>query len=248
MKVKTVFTKLRELLKDYTPERVSSITGAPADQIERIAIEIATNGPVHFVYGASNYQWYNGDLKGRAIALVAVLIGNLGKSGAGISTLAGQYKIRSDVSKWWFPKEGKLNWVPYLHFLQGKGRDTPLGKFPKSGIKAMISGWGNPFDQHNIANILKDRASSGEIEFILSLDFQMTTTAMWADVVLPVPTWYEKYDLTATILHPYLQMQHQQSSPSSRAKQSCGLHESLQRDSTSPRITSSLNLTRTRQR
>ena len=71
----------------------------------------------------------------------------------------------------------------------------------------MVGGWGNPFDQHNMSNRLKERATSGELEFILTTDFQMTTSCLWSDVVLPAPSWYEKHDLTATILHPYLQLQ-----------------------------------------
>ena len=35
----------------------------------------------------------------------------------------------------------------------------------------------------------------------------MTDTANWADIVLPATTWYEKTDLTATPLHPFLQIQ-----------------------------------------
>jgi len=202
VKVKTVFTKLKELLKDYTLDKVSAITGAPAEQIERIAVEAATNGPLHLVYGASNYQWYNGDLKGRALSLLPVLTGSIGQSGGGISTLAGQYRIRFNLKKWWFPPGGKLNWVPYLYFLQGKGK-----RYPKNGIKAMVGGWGNPFDQHNMANRLKDRTASGDIEFVVTFDFSMTTSCQWSDVVFPATSWYENYELTATILHPYLQLQ-----------------------------------------
>lgn len=203
VKVRTIFTELKEMIdEDYTLEKVSEITGIPAEQIERIAVEAATNKPLHIVYGASNYQWYNGDLKGRALALLIMLTGNLGKSGTGISTLAGQYRIRFNIGKWWAPSGSKLNWVPYLYFLQGGGK-----KYPKHGIKAMIGAWGNPFDQHNMGNKLKDLASSGEMEFIVTSDFQMTTSCMWSDVILPATTWYEKYDLTATPLHPYLQLQ-----------------------------------------
>ncbi|HZD03635.1 MAG TPA: molybdopterin-dependent oxidoreductase, partial [Longimicrobiales bacterium] len=200
--VTTVFRRLREHLADYGPERVSELTGAPASQIERIAVEVATRGPLHVVYGASDYQWYHGDLKGRAIALLPVLTGNLGRSGAGLSTLAGQYRIRFPLGAWWTPEGSSLNWVPYLHFLQGRGP-----RYPENGIRAMVGGWGNPFDQHNMANVLKERGTNGELEFILTTDFQMTTSAQWSDVVLPAPTWYEKVDLTATILHPYLQLQ-----------------------------------------
>ncbi len=202
VEVTTVFNELREVMKDYSLEKVSAITEVPAKQIERIAIEAAKNTPVHVIYGASNYQWYNGDLKGRALALIPVLTGSIGVSGGGISTYAGQYRIRFDLSQWWFPKQGKLNWVPYLHFLQGEGK-----RYPKKGIKAMIGGWGNPFDQHNMANRLKDRTASGDIEFVVTFDFQMTTSCQWSDVIFPATSWYENYELTATILHPYLQLQ-----------------------------------------
>ena len=202
IKVETVLTALRKTLVDYDLDQVAAITGLDPAQIERVTLDTATNTPVHVIYGASNYQWYNGDLKGRALSLLPVLTGSIGKSGAGISTYAGQYRIRFDLASWWFPEGSKLNWVPYLHFLQGEGP-----RYPKNGIKAMIGGWGNPFDQHNMSNRLKERATSGELEFILTTDFQMSTSCVWSDVVLPVPSWYEKHDLTATILHPYLQLQ-----------------------------------------
>lgn len=202
IKVETVLTALRKTLVEYDLEQVAAITGLDPAQIERVTLDTSANTPVHVIYGASNYQWYNGDLKGRALSLLPVLTGSIGKSGAGISTYAGQYRIRFDLASWWFPEGSKLNWVPYLHFLQGEGP-----RYPKNGIKAMIGGWGNPFDQHNMSNRLKERATSGELEFILTTDFQMSTSCMWSDVVLPVPSWYEKHDLTATILHPYLQLQ-----------------------------------------
>jgi len=198
----TVFSELRETLKEYTLDKVSAITDAPAEQIERVAIEAAKNKPLHVIYGASNYQWYNGDLKGRALALLPVLTGSIGQSGGGMSSYAGQYRIRFNLKEWWFPNGGKLNWVPYLYFLEGKGK-----RYPKKGIKAMVGGWGNPFDQHNMANRLKDRTTSGDIEFVATFDFSMTTSCQWSDVVFPATSWYENYELTATILHPYLQLQ-----------------------------------------
>jgi len=202
VQVRTVFNELRDVLNEYSLDKVSTICDVPAEQIERIAIEAATNKPLHVIYGASNYQWYNGDLKGRALALLPVLTGSIGQSGGGISTYAGQYRIRFNLSEWWLPKEGKLNWVPYLYFLQGGGIN-----YPKNGIKAMVGGWGNPFDQHNMANRLKERSSSGDIEFVVTFDFQMTTSCQWSDVVFPATSWYENYEMAATILHPYLQIQ-----------------------------------------
>ena len=45
------------------------------------------------------------------------------------------------------------------------------------------------------------------LDLIVVVDHQMTETVRWADVVLPATTWYEKTDLTATPLHPFLQLQ-----------------------------------------
>ncbi len=178
VRVRSVFSRLREmLLRDYTPERAAAVTGVPAATIVRVARELASTRPLHVIYGASNYQWYHGDLKGRAISLLPVLTGNLGRSGAGLSTLAGQYRIPFDVSAWWFPDRGELNWVPYLHFLQGGGP-----RYPDRGIRAMVGGWGNPFDQHNLADSLRRKAREGELDFILTLDFQLTTSCAWSDV------------------------------------------------------------------
>ena len=202
VRAQTVFSALRELLAEYPLERVAAITEVPAAQIERVAVEAAANPPVHVIFGASNYQWYHGDLKGRAVALIPVLTGSIGKSGGGISTYAGQYRIRFDLTEWWSVPGGRLNWVPYLYFLQGKGP-----RYPARGIKAMVGGWGNPFDQHNMANRLRERAASGDIEFVATFDFQMTTSCQWSDVVFPATSWYENWELTATILHPYLQLQ-----------------------------------------
>jgi anaerobic selenocysteine-containing dehydrogenase len=83
-------------------------------------------------------------------------------------------------------------------------RETP---YPKNDVKAFVFGWNNPFDQHNMSNRLKEMATNNELDFILAIDFQQTTSTKWADVVLPGVAWYEKWELTATILHPYVQLQ-----------------------------------------
>ncbi len=222
VKVKPVFQMVKELVtKEYTPEKVAEIITPPgrdraeyAEMIRRIAREMATTKPLHIVYGASNYQWFHGDLKGRALALIVALTGNIGKPGAGISTYAGQFKIRWPLGMWWLFKGRKPNWVTYLLWMNKEyrqseefkkyNRETP---YPKNDVKAFVFGWNNPFDQHNMANRLREMAKSGELEFILAIDFQATTSTKWADVVLPGVAWYEKWELTATILHPYVQMQ-----------------------------------------
>lgn len=222
VKTKPVFQLIKEeILNNYSPEKVAKIivpfperVKEYEEMIKRIGKEIGIIKPLHIIYGASNYQWYHGDLKGRAYALLVTLTGNLGKSGAGISTYAGQYRVRWPLGAWWQFKEKPLKWTNFLLWLNKEFRESKEFKkynkeipYPTNGIKALVFGWGNPFDQHNLANRLKEMASSGELELIINLDFQMTTSVAWSDVILPGVTWYEKYDLTATVLHPYVQLQ-----------------------------------------
>ncbi|MFE0175889.1 nitrate reductase subunit alpha [Streptomyces sp. NPDC059002] len=50
----------------------------------------------------------------------------------------------------------------------------------------------------------RDRAPRGKLDLLLALDFRMTSTTLFADLVLPAATWYEKHDLSSTDMHPYV--------------------------------------------
>ncbi|MHA6783333.1 nitrate reductase subunit alpha [Pseudonocardia saturnea] len=49
-----------------------------------------------------------------------------------------------------------------------------------------------------------DEAPTGKLDLLLSLDFRMTSTTLFSDVVLPAATWYEKHDLSTTDMHPFV--------------------------------------------
>lgn len=44
----------------------------------------------------------------------------------------------------------------------------------------------------------------GKLDLLVSLDFRMTATPLYSDIVLPAATWYEKYDLSSTDMHPFI--------------------------------------------
>ena len=203
------FHLLREMLSEYTPEKVQEMSDMPASEIERLAREIATVKPLHIMYGASNYQWYHGDLKGRAMALLCALTGNYGHLGDGMSTYAGQYKLKySSTGQWWsVPDEPdrKSAGFSFCYMLRGK-TETMTCPYPEHGIKAWLIYCCNPFDQHNISNILREQVQSGQLELVVNFDFQRTTTSKWAHVNLPGVSWYEKEEMVSTPCHPYIQM------------------------------------------
>ncbi|MFE3451230.1 nitrate reductase subunit alpha [Nonomuraea sp. NPDC059194] len=47
-------------------------------------------------------------------------------------------------------------------------------------------------------------AARGKLDLLLSLDFRMTSTTLFSDIVLPAATWYEKHDLSSTDMHPFV--------------------------------------------
>jgi nitrate reductase / nitrite oxidoreductase, alpha subunit len=50
----------------------------------------------------------------------------------------------------------------------------------------------------------REEAADGKLDLLTTLDFRMTSNALFSDVVLPAATWYEKYDLSSTDLHPFV--------------------------------------------
>ena len=47
-------------------------------------------------------------------------------------------------------------------------------------------------------------AQEGKLDLLVTLDFRMSTTCMYSDVVLPTATWYEKNDLNTSDMHPFI--------------------------------------------
>jgi nitrate reductase / nitrite oxidoreductase, alpha subunit len=50
----------------------------------------------------------------------------------------------------------------------------------------------------------RDQAAVGKLDLLVNIDFRMTSTGIYADVVLPAATWYEKHDLSSTDMHPFV--------------------------------------------
>ena len=50
----------------------------------------------------------------------------------------------------------------------------------------------------------RDEAPRGKLDLLVNVDFRMTTTGLYSDVVLPAATWYEKHDLSMTDMHPFV--------------------------------------------
>ncbi len=52
--------------------------------------------------------------------------------------------------------------------------------------------------------IWRDKAAQGKLDLLVTLDFRMSTTCLYSDIVLPSATWYEKDDLNTSDMHPFI--------------------------------------------
>ncbi|KXG43859.1 nitrate reductase subunit alpha [Tepidibacillus decaturensis] len=50
----------------------------------------------------------------------------------------------------------------------------------------------------------REQAPEGKLDLLVNLEFRMSGTAMYSDIVLPVATWYEKHDISSTDMHPFV--------------------------------------------
>ncbi|BEO71420.1 nitrate reductase subunit alpha [Serratia marcescens] len=49
-----------------------------------------------------------------------------------------------------------------------------------------------------------EQGGEGKLDLVVTLDFRMSSTCLYSDVVLPTATWYEKDDMNTSDMHPFI--------------------------------------------
>ncbi|CAK9885799.1 MAG: Respiratory nitrate reductase 1 alpha chain [Candidatus Erwinia impunctatus] len=50
----------------------------------------------------------------------------------------------------------------------------------------------------------QDKPAEGKLDLVVTLDFRMSSTCLYSDIVLPTATWYEKDDMNTSDMHPFI--------------------------------------------
>lgn len=94
-------------------------------------------------------------------------------------------------------------WRSNLLGSSGKGHEYFLKHF--LGTKHGVQGKDLGEMGHEKPNEVVWRDSvEGKLDLLVTLDFRMSTTCMYSDIVLPTATWYEKNDLNTSDMHPFI--------------------------------------------
>lgn len=50
----------------------------------------------------------------------------------------------------------------------------------------------------------QDNGAEGKLDLVVTLDFRMSSTCLYSDIILPTATWYEKDDMNTSDMHPFI--------------------------------------------
>lgn len=67
----------------------------------------------------------------------------------------------------------------------------------------------------------------GKLDLLVDLEFRMSGTALYSDIILPTATWYEKTDISSTDMHPYVHPFNPAISPPWEAKSDWDIFKAL---------------------
>lgn len=210
------FDELARIVADYPPDRVERVTGVPAAQLEKAAEMIGTSQGLVSTVLQGVYQSNQATAAGCQVNNVNLILGRIGRPGAGILQMNGQptaqntretgadgdlpgfrnwanpEHIRELAAVWNVEPDIIPHWSPPTHALQ-IFRHCEAGSIRMLWIQATNPAVSMP-DLDRMRSIL----SRDEL-FVVVSDAFMTETAQLADVVLPAAIWGEKTGCTTNV-------------------------------------------------
>ena len=201
----TDFEELERTVKTYTPERVSGICGIPVELLREIAITYGKAKAAITFWGMGMSQHVHGTDNCRCLISLALMTGNIGRSGAGLHPLRGQNNVQGASDAGLIP----MSYPGYQSVTSDQAKvrfeaawGTPLDaqtgltsveiiEGARDGIiKGMYMLGENPFLSE--PNVNEVRKGLTNLEFLAVQDIFLTETAEFADVVLPATSALEK--------------------------------------------------------
>ena len=199
------FEELKKVIENYSPEKVSEITGVPVADLEKAAQYYAKAERGSILYTMGITQHTTGVDNVKSLANLAMLTGNLGKESTGINPLRGQNNVQGACDMGGLPNvytgyQAVTDQAVRQKFEEAWGAKLPdkIGltateMFPAvldGKMKALIILGENPVvsdaDSLHVEKALK------ALDFLLVIDIFNTPTSDLAHVVLPGASFAEK--------------------------------------------------------
>ncbi|SFG63554.1 formate dehydrogenase subunit alpha [Oribacterium sp. WCC10] len=199
------FEKIRELVSEYTPEKVGEICHIDPDMLREAARMYATAKKAPIIYCLGVTEHSTGTEGVMSMSDMAVLCGKIGRSGCGVNPLRGQNNVQGACDMGAmptdFPGYQKVDnedvrlkfekaWGVKLNRTPGLKATEVFPAAIEGKIKGLYICGEDPIvsdpDTHHIIKALES------LQFLVVQDLFMTKTAEYADVILPALSYAEK--------------------------------------------------------
>jgi len=194
------FSRLRDHLKNYDPEKVAELTWVPKVMIQKAARLYALKRPGYIRWGNGIETTMNSFQTCRAISILRAIVGNLGVPGGEVKySLPGgllkgdpqfvcQNNIPPDIRGQRMSQVDKM--MPIIYYALPQRVIRAILDAEPYPLRATYVQGGNmlthyPHAQETYQALMK-------LDFLSVADMFMTPTALLADVVLPVATYLEQ--------------------------------------------------------
>ena len=95
-------------------------------------------------------------------------------------------------------------WRSNLLGSSGKGHEYFLKHLLGTDHGVLGKDLGEEGGQKPIEAKWHEESVKGKLDLLVTIDFRMSTTAVYSDIVLPTASWYEKDDLNTSDMHPFI--------------------------------------------
>ena len=212
------FAEFKELVKNFPLEKVSAITEIPTATIKSLINYLRENPRYALICGMGVQRYTNGGQTIRAISLLPALTGSIGKKGCGF-----YFSDRQAPEPNWpfFPPKPKR----IRHSIAVAKLASELDKQADPPVKAVWIEQANPMTSNPNTNLLA--RSMNQLDFIVVADLFLTDTSRMADIILPVASIFEYYDLITGYGHSYIQLQQKIIEPPGECKHESEIYRLL---------------------
>lgn len=199
------FEELKEIVMEYTPEKVGRICHIDPDHLREAALMYARADKAPIIYCLGVTEHSTGTEGVMSMSNLAMMVGKIGRSGCGVNPLRGQNNVQGacdmGAMPGHFPGYQKVTdeavmdkfekaWGVTLNKKPGVFATDVFGAAIRKDIRGLFIFGEDPVvtdaDQNHVKKALKS------LDFLVVDDLFMTETAALADVVLPGISYAEK--------------------------------------------------------
>jgi formate dehydrogenase major subunit len=199
------FEKLREHIRDYSPEKMAPICGVDAETLRYVARTYARAEAAIIFWGMGISQHVHGTDNSRCLIALTLITGQVGRPGTGLHPLRGQNNVQGASDAGLIPMvypdyqpvddpeirtKFETLWHTPLDAERGLTVVEIMDAVHRDEIKGMYIMGENP--AMSDPDVEHAREALAKLEHLVVQDIFLTETAKYADVVLPASAWPEK--------------------------------------------------------